>query len=214
MRNLDPAELAQYAGGHFHEAIFAELQFVSGTLYLHDGDGTYTWGGHEWLGLGELGGISEIDESSDLGVRGFTLTLSGVQPALLATAMDRTDYKGRPVVLYVGVLDEDAQLVATPKVLARGTMDVASIERNAKSGTIHLRCERESIRLLRKITARFSDQDHQLRFPGDKIFSLAAGLQNKDVTWGGQRITPGFGGGGSGGERYNDPIWGGDRRHH
>lgn len=190
MRNLTPAQLTHYQGEHFRETVFAEMHFASGVMRVHDSTGAITWGGHDWLGLGDLGAISEIEESSDLGVRTFTLTLSGVDPGLLASALDRTDYKGREVALWLGQLDAAGDLIDTPRVLARGMMDVAGIIRQDGLGQISMRCERESVRLARPLTTRMSDQDHQLRHPGDKINSHMAALINKDVQWGMSRISP------------------------
>lgn len=207
-RQLDTAELEHYAGNLHREIIFAELDFVSGALYVHNtGLGVIPWGGHDWLGLGEFGGISAIDESSDMGVQGFTLTLSGVEPALLASALDRTDYKGRDVALYVGVVDEDYQLLAPPKLATRGFMDVPTITREDGVGTISMHCERESVRLTRKLTTRISKEDHQLRHPGDTILDDMAALINKDVMWGGQRVAPRSDSNPRGGadERYETP---------
>jgi len=52
-------------------------------------------------------------------------------------------------------------------------------------------CEPLAARLLRPNVSRYSDQDHQMRHPGDKFFEFLAQMENKDVTWGGQRVSPG-----------------------
>ena len=51
-----------------HVAIvsFAKLEFPSGTVYLHNSLGTYTWGGQDWLGVGDLGSISQVEEGLDV----------------------------------------------------------------------------------------------------------------------------------------------------
>ena len=32
---------------------FAKLDFSSSTMYVHDSIGTFTWGGNDWLGVGD-----------------------------------------------------------------------------------------------------------------------------------------------------------------
>lgn len=191
MRSLDAAEIAVYEGEHFIEMLFAELQFVSGTMYVHNtGLGPIDWGGHTWQGLGNFGGISRIEDSSDLGIRSFTLSLSGIDPDLISTAIDRTDYKDREAVIYLGLVDEDYALTATPKELARGFMDSVSIQRKGNVGDIMMRCEAESMRLLRGGMPRISPEDHKRRHPDDTILDRMPDLVDKDAEWGGNRIVP------------------------
>ena len=59
--------------------MFAELDFSSGTLYVHDGLGTYTWGGEDWLGVGDFGSISSIEEGSEISAYSINLTLSALE---------------------------------------------------------------------------------------------------------------------------------------
>jgi hypothetical protein len=201
-RNLSAAELAHYQGDTFREIRFVELHFVSGTLYVAEGPRPYTWGGHEWLAMGDYGGVSQLEGSTDLGIRGFTLTLSGIEPQLLASALDRTDYKGRTVVIHVGVMDDSGNLVATPKQRKRGWMDTAMVMADDGVGMIQMQCEAEAMRLMMSNTQRFSHDDHHRRHPNDMIFSLMDKLRNKDVMWGGVRLYGG-GNGGAGGPRLN-----------
>ena len=46
---------------HVATVTFVKLEFSSGTLYLHNSIGTYTWGSQNWLGVGDLGDISAIE---------------------------------------------------------------------------------------------------------------------------------------------------------
>lgn len=195
MRSLDAAEVAVYSGEHYIEMLFAELRFVSGTLYVHNtGLGPISWGGQTWQGVGSFGGISRIEDSSDLGIRSFTLSLSGIDPVLISTAIDRTDYKDREAIVYRGLIDADYALVATPKVHARGFMDSVTIQRKADVAEILMRCEAESMRLLRGRRPRISPEDHKRRHPGDTLLDRMPDLIDKDAEWGGLRISP-FGGG-------------------
>ena len=71
-----PADVATaLAQQHVAIVSFAKLEFPSGTVYLHNSLGTYTWGGQDWLGVGDLGSISQVEEGLDVSPYAITLTL-------------------------------------------------------------------------------------------------------------------------------------------
>jgi hypothetical protein len=193
---------------------FLFLDFANEPFRATSGTRNYDWGGQTWLGIGEIGGVSEVAEASDAAARPFVVTLSGTDTFITQPALSRTNYKGRKATLYRGFLNENETLVSTPIAVWTGRMDVASAVWDEGAASVQVQCEPLAARLLRPNISRYSDQDHQLRWPGDKFYEYLLQMEAKDANWGGQRIAPprGGGGGGSGGERYNDPIWGGDRR--
>ena len=103
--------LTALASQHVALVTFAELQFPSGTVYLHNSIGTYTWGGHDWLGVGDLGEISQIEEGADVSPYKITLSLSGLDATISGAALTE-DYYMHPVKVYLGVLDADDALLA------------------------------------------------------------------------------------------------------
>ena len=92
---------------------FAKLEFPSGTVYLHNSLGSYTWGGHDWLGVGDLGSISQVEEGLDVSPYAITLTLSGLDATISGAALTE-DYYLHGVTVYLGVLDTDDVLIDTP----------------------------------------------------------------------------------------------------
>ena len=79
--------LTALSSQHVALVTFAELQFPSGTVYLHNSIGTYTWGGHDWLGVGDLGEISQIEEGADVSPYKITLSLSGLDATISGAAL-------------------------------------------------------------------------------------------------------------------------------
>lgn len=183
-RDFSSAALTQYAGEHVSERVFVYINFDSGAVRLHDGWGDITWNSLTWNGIGDFGGISAVQEASDIGPRSVTLRLTGVDSAYVASALDRTDYKGRTVEIYVGACDADGDLVADPDLLWRGTADVASVTMDKNVAEIELQCENELADLVEPNLSRFSDEDHQLRYPGDPFFEHLPQMMNRDVKWG------------------------------
>jgi hypothetical protein len=148
---------------------FVDLDIVNDRLRAHDNVGTINWGGNDWLGVGQFGGIDAVTESLEIIAQPVKLTLSGVDPELITDAM-QTQYHGRDVVIYVGLRDtETGALIDTPEEIWSGFMDVMTIEFDVNAASITIDCEH---RLRRQpITSRYTDEDQRARFPDDDFFN-------------------------------------------
>ena len=175
----------------------AKLEFGSGTVYVHDGVGSVTFGGNTYLGVGKYGSFDIIDENVDTVARGIKVTLSGVDATLVPIVMDEV-YQGKPATFYVGFLNSDMMFVADPEEIWSGRMDTMSITMDQNSAVISLSCEYR----LRKepVLARFTDEDQRLAFAGDNFFNLTQFIPRYKASWGDKPST--FGGGGG---RQYDP---------
>src|SRR6056297_4313019 len=81
-----------------------ELLFDSGPLRLWTGLGTLVYQGVEWVGTGNLLSVSSIEETTELAVRGATITLSGVPSEVISLAL-QSAYQGRVCNIYFGMVD-------------------------------------------------------------------------------------------------------------
>jgi hypothetical protein len=187
----------------------ADLGFQSGRISVHDGIGSLIANGRTYLGVGSFGGLDAVPE--DLG--GFskqvTLTLSGVEPSLIGSAMTE-DYQGKVVSLWIGLLNINSLAwIANPELLWEGRMDYMAIDLQQSTATIKMFCES---RLQREpLIARYTDADQQLAYNGDNFFNLSWQIPLASANWGAISVThpanrpppgsgPGFpGGGGMGG---------------
>ena len=59
--------------------------------------------GVEWVGTGNLLSVSSIEETTELAVRGATITLSGVPSEVISLAL-QSAYQGRVSNIYFGCL--------------------------------------------------------------------------------------------------------------
>lgn len=163
---------------------FAELDFASGTLYVHDGLGTYTWGGNDWLGVGDFGGISSVEEGSEVSPYSLNLTLSGLDAGLVSTALTE-NYFMRDVNVYLGLLDEDDSLIDTPTKIWAGFMDVMSVTAGASGGdSITLTAESELGRFDRSANLRYTDTMLRKRDSNDKFFEFLKDIEGVKISWG------------------------------
>lgn len=163
---------------------FVDLDFSSGTIYAHDGIGTYTWGGNDWIGVGDFGGISSVEEGSEVSPYSLNLTLSGLDAGLVATALTE-NYFMRNVNVYLGLLDDNDALIETPTQIWSGFMDVMSVTAGASGGdTITLTAECELGRFDRSANLRYTDTMLRKRDADDKFFEFLKDIEGVKVSWG------------------------------
>jgi len=163
-------------------AFFVHLEWASGPVYCWGGYGNITWGGHTWQGTGELGTISQIGESSDTRANGVQLTLSGIPSEMVAAAFLGKS-QGAPAQIYLGLFDEQMQLVSAPLCLFDGVIDSSGFEDTGETSTITVNLEKELIDR-RDDPRRFTHEDQQLDAPGDRFFEQVAWLSQNQITFG------------------------------
>lgn len=166
-----------------------------GTLVLPDGT--------EWFGTGNLLGVSSVEETAEMAVKGATLTLSGIPSEVLSLALSEP-YQGRVCNLYFGTLNsgsvvqEDGAyilmqdgskiLVETGEtgfnVIFSGYMDQMNIEDSVEGCTIELKVENKLIDLERARVARYTSGYQKSIYPNDKGLNFVESLQEKKVSWG------------------------------
>tara|TARA_R110000772_G_scaffold200250_1_gene310781 strand:+ start:116 stop:751 length:636 start_codon:yes stop_codon:yes gene_type:complete len=166
-----------------------------GTLVLADGT--------QWVGLGNLLNISAIEETSEIAVKGATLTLSGVPSEVLSLALSEP-YQGRVCNIYFGtflqgsILQESASYIllqdgskinleeesANFSELFSGYMDQMNIEETSDTSTIQLLVENKLVDLERARVARFTSGYQKSIYAGDLGFDFVEDLQDKQISWG------------------------------
>ncbi len=164
--------------------MFAKLEFPSGTLYVHNGLGTYNWDSQDWLGVGDLGSISKVEEGTDVSPYAITLTLSGLDATISGAALTE-DYYMRPVTVYLGLLDSDDVLIDTPSQIWAGLMDQMNLTVGADGGdAIQLIAESELSRFDKSKNLMYTNANQQQRFSGDLFFSHIHKVEGAKIKWG------------------------------
>jgi len=161
---------------------FAELLYDSGTVRAHNGVGTIVWGGNTFLGVGNFGNISDIDEDTELSISKVSLTLSGVDSNNISIALNEK-YQGRVAIIYKGYLDENLRLKDDPTLQFRGKIDTQSIELG-KQGIITVSIINRLADWEKTRTRRYNNDDQQNEFPGDKGMEFVPRSVEKQIFWG------------------------------
>ena len=125
-RAMSSDMLAAVQSSELRPALFVEAYFVTGPIHVWSGYGTIQWNGHTWAGIGTLGGVSTIEDGASVEAKGITLTMSGIDSALIADVLGEFQL-GAPVTVWLGLFSAGA-LIASPIVSWAGRMDQPSIE--------------------------------------------------------------------------------------
>ena len=181
-----------------------ELRFDDYIIRMWTGQGTLVLeDGTEWIGLGQLLSISSIEETSEMAVKGATITLSGIPSELLSLALG-TPYQGRVAKIYFGTFLRDSLLQETGNYillegggrinlesmskgfneLFSGYMDQMNIEESGETSSIELAVENKLIDLERARVARFTSGYQKSIYPGDLGLDFIEDLQDKQISWG------------------------------
>lgn len=155
-----------------------ELLFDTAPIRLWTGLGDRSIGGNTYLGAGNLLGISGLQEIGDLSAKSATITLSGVDSAIVSVALSEA-YQRRVCRIYFGVTGSSDVVE-----VFSGYMNVMSIEDSGETSTISLSVESKLVELGRARVRRYTHESHQSRHANDTFFSYVADLQDKQVVWG------------------------------
>lgn len=169
--------------------MFVDLDIVGDRLRLNDSNLTLNWGDFDWLGVGTFGSIDGVDESHDLIAQPVKLTLSGVE-AQYVTDARTTQYQGRAAVVYIGLLNKQTlAFIDTPEEVWSGFMDVMTPEADHNVGKITLTCE-HWLRLA-ATAGRWTDEDQQARYSGDRFFQFLYEIPGYVGKWGSRDVSHG-----------------------
>jgi hypothetical protein len=181
-RTLTPAVDGAMAAGHVPLLVFVLMDFPSGMLRVNNSGVTIPWDGHDWLGVGRLGGIGAIEEGATLEARGLQLAISGVPPENIAIALGQS-YQGRDCKVWAAPLTEGHAVLSDPALVFWGRMDTMDIDLG-ETATITVSAESRLADWNRPRVRRYNHEDQQIDFAGDLFFDQGPQMVEKELRWG------------------------------
>lgn len=183
--NISASMLTAIQSSSFQPALLVEMHFVSGVSYVWNGRGTLSWNSHSWLGVGNFGSISVIEEGATVSARGITLALSGIDASMLADALQEMQV-GLPAVVYLGIFDpaNPGVLFNTPLTSWAGRMDQPTIDVDGTTASISINCENRLVVMDVAVDRRYTNDDQQIDHPGDLGFQFVNSIQEQTVYFG------------------------------
>ena len=203
-RDLNPDTIQSISENLVYPFFATELRFDGNIVRMWTGQGTLVLAdGTEWVGLGQLLNISAIEETSEMSVKGASISLSGIPSNLLSLALSEP-YQGRIAKIYFGTFQQGSILQETSDYillqdgsrinledmsanlneLFSGYMDQMNIEESGDTATIEMMVENKLIDLERARVARFTSGYQKSVYPGDLGMDFIEDLQDKRISWG------------------------------
>lgn len=167
----------------------ANVQFESGTAYVHSGTGTLVLGGYVYYGMGTMGAIDDVNETNTTSPTQLRMTLSGLDMSLFAKTLNERCV-GKPAELYLVAMDDNG-VVQVADLIFKGRVSGTGAtlgDNNALQYTVSNIFEDWQ----RPFPDRYTDESHQAAQPGDRIFRYVAQMAERSIYWGSKKDAPGF----------------------
>lgn len=162
--------------------ILAALDFSSGMVRVNDTPFDITIEENTYYGLGQLGGISSVQEGAELQSYNIEMTLSGIPPELISLAL-LDHYQGRDVDISLVLLDEEHIMIGDPTLLFRGRMDTMTISLGEKA-IITVVAQNRMADWDRARIRRYTHEDQIIDYPDDKGLEFITQMAEKTIYWG------------------------------
>lgn len=159
-----------------------ELYFDDGTLRFCTTPHNLNLYGYTYIGLGNLATIEAIPEDTEIQSTGLSITLSGVNVALIQLALDQ-EYQGRKAVVKLGLFNNYYVIIDDPVVIFSGRMDYMNISLG-KESAISLILESRLADWERTKVVRYNSADHRQDNPTDASFDFVEQMIEKQLPWG------------------------------
>jgi hypothetical protein len=162
--------------------VLVELNLASGYVRVTNAAHDVTWNGATWIGVGELGAIDAIEETTEFEQNNLSLKMSGIPSNLISIALQE-NYQGRPVTIRLAPLDSEHQFLANPIIVFRGLIDTQNIE-SGKMCSITLTAQSRLSDWDRPRVRRWNHEDQIAVYPTDRGLEFVQQMVEKQIVWG------------------------------
>lgn len=161
---------------------FLKLEFPSGNVYLNSSDRNITWGGNDYIGSGNISSVTDIEETSELQANGVKFTITGIPSTYISVALTE-EYQGSNATEFLGFFNDTYGLVDDPFIIFVGKVDTMSINLS-DTATIELDIENRLVDWERPRISRFTNEEQQNLYSGDKGLEFVDSVAEKELFWG------------------------------
>lgn len=174
---------------HVNLVLAAELDFPSGITRVHSGTGMLQLGNNYFTGVAGLGEVGQVKEENNTSPSQLNLTLGGLDHNMIGTVLNE-NCVGRAASLYVGVLDNDANVVDYD-LLFRGKLRNTALMAGS-TGTISITLSNIFEDWSRGKSWRYTDESQRQLNAGDRIFRYVPQMADRSIYWGSKKDAPPF----------------------
>jgi hypothetical protein len=183
-RNVTSDYILALNSGSMYPCIFVEIYFASGPVRLCTAMYDTLLNGNTFKGVGRFLEISTIEDGATVLARGISVALSGIDPTLIAAALDQFQV-GLPATITLGLLGSEAfpGLVNLPVVAWQGRTDEPTIMVDEKTASISVNLESALLDMNTPVPYRWTAETQAIFFPKDKGFRFVTSIQNVPTYW-------------------------------
>lgn len=189
-RNINSTTATALASSLTYLGIFVTLSLPSTQVNIWSGmgamlynpPGSGTSDTFTFLGVGKLGAVSAVDESTSVYANGVRLTLEGVDPTTVSEALTEIPV-GSLCEILLGVISAGAVVGALIPIFL-GYTDQVTILDTVQTCTVTIDVESKLAQLQRNREYRYTDQQQRELYPNDGGLKYVSTLQNWQGTWG------------------------------
>lgn len=163
---------------------FASFDLRHTRARFWSGLGKYNFMGCNWSGMGEMAGMSETEETTELRATGMEFALSGVPTTLGGRSLvDYVEFHtktGGEVEAWIAIFDPATQqMVPDAKQIFSGSIDAPLIRISGSEFTIIIPAEGPLAGLNGTPGQRLNDETQRGLYPGDRGFEFVTAIQKK-----------------------------------
>lgn len=130
-----------------------------------------TYGGNTYLATGHFGTVDSVEDAATE-IKPIRFTLSGVSNDTLSIALNEPT-RGKPVHMYLGVLDTSTHEVLDTMLIWPGLIDQMTIEYGKETSIISVTSQHRGVVFNRPKPLRYIDSDQKRLHPGDTSMRFA-----------------------------------------
>jgi hypothetical protein len=212
-RNLSAAVLAAMQEGGVRLRLLYEGYFKNGVARYWTGRGPVEWDEKTFTGFGDLMGVSNAEETTDIKANGVTVSIAGVTDQSIALSLNEGQ-RGKPGQVWLAFMypndgsgaemisDDDGEdvlgrgsdiigqpypanrIILDPVTVFRGRLDGVDIPDSVEAASISATYVHELQTLERPKTVRYTDQEQKRLYPDDKGLEFIVDLQDAVIPWG------------------------------
>lgn len=180
--NLDPAMATAIQAGLIMPIFLVMITFKSQIEYVWSGVGDLPWNGNTYKGVGSLGKIGGISESSEVQAEGTSVGLSAIDPLFLSESVADIQV-GAPAKIWFG-LWAGSGFFGQPYLLFSGSVDKPKVLMSTTEPAITLPLETKMMDLQRASLRRYTASDQHIDHPTDTAFNGVEAQNDKADRWG------------------------------
>lgn len=181
-RSLSAAYLTELGKRTLRPAFLVHAETTT-AVKVWSGIGSITVDSITYTGVGDLGDISNVTETTDLRATNLSFTLSGLPAGNVSWSLDDTD-QGAVVTVYLVFFDENQALVdTTPITVYKGIIDTISISLNKDAATIQVNTINRLAILGNTNTSRYTPEDFRAKNSGNPSLDFIPAIQDKEFIW-------------------------------